>query len=133
MCVQLRGTSNRVHVCFSFFCPSPTVLAEEEAKGQAEPGRVLFDVVRSSAADDSLQNGSLVLCNPGTSSVPDSDSQTPEPQVHVPPPAAAPQDGRDYEVASSVADLSHSEDVTEASKDNTSVGHFGERVYPQFQ
>ncbi|XP_056296383.1 uncharacterized protein LOC130210312 isoform X2 [Pseudoliparis swirei] len=49
-----------------------TVSAAEETKGRAEPGRVPDDV--QSAADHSLHHGALVLCNPGTSSVPDADS-----------------------------------------------------------
>ncbi|XP_035536178.1 zinc transporter 1 [Morone saxatilis] len=103
---------------------NPKVLAEEETKGQAEPGRVLYDVRRvQSAVNDSLHNGALVLCNPGTSSIPDADTQTPEPQAEVHLHAAAQQDSRDCELAPSAADLSHSEDITEISKDNTCVGH----------
>ncbi|KAF7668937.1 hypothetical protein LDENG_00269450 [Lucifuga dentata] len=53
------------------------VLAEEEPK--SEQGCVVDDVNKvQSAVDSSLHNGTLVLCNPGTSSVPDGDSQTPE-------------------------------------------------------
>ena len=68
-------------------------MAAEEPRGQAEPaepGQAL-----DAAVDDSLQNGALVLCNPGTSSVPDIDQQTPrhQPEVHLH--AAAPQDSRD--------------------------------------
>ncbi|XP_044059963.1 zinc transporter 1 [Siniperca chuatsi] len=100
------------------------VLAEEETKGQAESGRVLDDVSRvQSAVDNSLHNGALVLCNPGTSSVPDTDPQTPQQQPEVHLHAAAPQDSRNCEVASGVADLSHSEDITELSKDKTCMGH----------
>ncbi|XP_051252862.1 zinc transporter 1 [Dicentrarchus labrax] len=103
---------------------NPRVLAEEETKAQAEPGRVLYDVSRvQSAVDDSLHNGAFVLCNPGTSSIPDADSQTPEPQAVVHLHAAAQQDSRDCEVAPRAADLSHSEDIAEISKDNTCVGH----------
>ncbi|XP_075956973.1 calcium/manganese antiporter SLC30A10 isoform X2 [Anarhichas minor] len=101
------------------------VLAAEEPKGQAEPGRVLEDVSYvQSAMDNSLHNGALVFCNPGTSSVPDADSQTAQQQpVHLH--AAAQQDGRDCEAASAVADVkvckceSRSEDIT----DNTCMGH----------
>ncbi|XP_070684675.1 LOW QUALITY PROTEIN: proton-coupled zinc antiporter SLC30A1 [Pempheris klunzingeri] len=97
------------------------VLAEEEAKGRAGPGRVLGDVSQS-AVDDTFHNGALVLCNPGTSSIPDSDSQPPqlEPQVHLH--AAAPQDGADCEVASGAAHVSHSDDLAEISKESTCVG-----------
>ncbi|XP_070762127.1 proton-coupled zinc antiporter SLC30A1 [Enoplosus armatus] len=87
-------------------------LAEEEPKGQAEPGRVLDDVSRVlSAMDDSVHNGALVLCNPGTSSIPDTDSQIPQAQPEVHLHAAAPQDGQDYE------------DIAEISKDNICMGH----------
>ncbi|XP_076592204.1 uncharacterized protein LOC143323913 isoform X2 [Chaetodon auriga] len=82
------------------------VLAEEEAKGQA-------------AVDDSLHNGALILCNPGISSIPDTDSQTSKHQAEVLH-EAAPRDGKVYDVASSVADLSPSKDI---HKDNTSIGH----------
>uniref|UniRef100_A0A8C9YD27 Cation efflux protein cytoplasmic domain-containing protein n=1 Tax=Sander lucioperca TaxID=283035 RepID=A0A8C9YD27_SANLU len=106
------------------------VLAAEKTKGQAEPGRVLDDVSHvQSAMDDSLHNGALVLCNPGTSSVPDTDSQTlqQQPEVHLH--AAATQDSMDCDVASGVAVLkvckceSRSDDITESSKDNTCMGH----------
>lgn len=116
-----------MHVCFSFLYWTPTVLAEEEAKGQAEPGRVLDDVSQvQSPADDSLHDGLLVLCNPGTSSVPDTDSQTPQPQPEVPLHAAAPQDSRDCEVVSGGADLSQSD--RHITEDNTCMGHLGKRV-----
>ncbi|XP_049888904.1 uncharacterized protein LOC126382847 [Epinephelus moara] len=102
-----------------------SVLAAQETRGQAEPGRVLDDVsCVQSAVDESLHNGALVLCNPGTVSVPDADSQTPQqhPEVHLQ--AAVPQDSGDCEAASGVIDLEvcnperHSEDITEISKDN---------------
>ncbi|XP_073350927.1 proton-coupled zinc antiporter SLC30A1 [Pagrus major] len=78
------------------------VLDEEEAKGEADPGRVLSDVSHTvqSAAEASFHNTALVLCNPGTSCIPDTDSPTPEPQS-----------GGD------------SEDITEISKDKTCSGH----------
>lgn len=110
-------------------------MTEEETKGLAEPGRVLDDVSQvQSAVDDSFHNGALVLCNPGTSSIPDTDSQTPrrQPDVHLH--AAAPQDSQDCELASGLADLkpckceSHSKDFTEISEDNASVGHLGKSV-----
>ncbi|XP_078099750.1 proton-coupled zinc antiporter SLC30A1 [Sander vitreus] len=105
------------------------VLAAEKTKGQAEPGRVLDDVSHvQSAMDDSLHNGALVLCNPGTSSVPDTDSQTlQQPEVHLH--AAATQDSIYCDVASGVAVLkvckceSRSDDITESSKDSTCMGH----------
>lgn len=100
---------------------TPTGSAEEESKGQAEPGRVLYDVsLVQSAVDDSLHNGALVLCNPGTSIIPDNDSQIPEPQAQVHLHAAAPQDSKDCE-----ANLSHSENITGISNDNTSMGYLG--------
>nr|XP_046244681.1 zinc homeostasis factor 1 [Scatophagus argus] len=96
----------------------------DSTKGQAEPRRALCDVSQvQSAVDDLLHSGTLVLCNPGTSSIPDTDSQTPEPQVEVH--TAAPQDNRDCEVVSGAADLSHSKDITELSKDNTCMEHLG--------
>ncbi|GAA6235291.1 zinc/cadmium resistance protein-like [Lates japonicus] len=101
------------------------VLAEKGTRGLAEPGQVLDDVSHvQSAVDNSLHNGTLVLCNPGTSSFPDTDSQTP---VHLH--AAAPQDSWDCDVVSGFADLktwkceSHSKDITEIFEDNTSMGH----------
>ncbi|XP_062275539.1 uncharacterized protein LOC133980761 isoform X2 [Scomber scombrus] len=79
-------------------------LAEEE--NQAEPIQVLDDVnqVRS-AVDDSFHNGALVLCNPGASTIPDTDPQFPEQQRKVHLHAAAPQDSRDCEVARGVGVL----------------------------
>ncbi|XP_070825768.1 proton-coupled zinc antiporter SLC30A1 [Chaetodon trifascialis] len=79
---------------------------KEEAKGQA-------------AVDDSLRNGALVLCNPGISSIPDTDSQTSKHQAEVLH-EAAPRDSKDYDVTSSVADLSLSKDI---HKDSSSIGH----------
>ncbi|XP_032361303.1 probable zinc transporter protein DDB_G0282067 [Etheostoma spectabile] len=108
------------------------VLAAEKtkAKGQAEPGRVLGDVSHNqSTVEDSLHNRALVHCNPGTSSVPDIDSQTPQQQPEVHLRAAAGQDSRDSDVASGVAVLKvsrcerHSDDITESSKDNTCMEH----------
>ncbi|KAM8768158.1 uncharacterized protein AB9X84_020351 [Acanthopagrus schlegelii] len=102
------------------------VCAEEEAKGEAEPGRVLSDVSRTvqSAVEASLHNGALVLCNPRTSCIPDTDS--PEPQSGGDTQAAALQDSgerraeKDEEVVSV-----HSEDITEISKDKACSGHLG--------
>ncbi|TKS80990.1 Zinc transporter 1 [Collichthys lucidus] len=96
------------------------VLAEGETKGHADPGRVLCDVSHS-GVDDSLHNGVFVLCNPGTSSIPDTDSQNPEVYLH----AAATRDSRDCGLASAAADLSHSEDDAEIFKDNAFKGHLG--------
>ncbi|XP_071784019.1 uncharacterized protein LOC139933728 [Centroberyx gerrardi] len=95
------------------------VEAEED---RAEQGCVAMgDVSRvPSAADGSLHNGTLVLCNPGTSSVPDGDSpaQTQKPPSGARSHMAAPQGvssgpgyqaqtvcSRDCEVQSIVADL----------------------------
>lgn len=79
-------------VCFSFFC----LPSEGGAKGQAEPRRVLCDVGRvRPAADGSVLNGALVLCNPATSGLLDSDARNPELQGELHQPAAAPQQGRD--------------------------------------
>ncbi|XP_056229300.1 uncharacterized protein LOC130167309 [Seriola aureovittata] len=108
----------------------PTVLAAEETKGLAEQGRVLDDVSQvQSAVDDLHHNGALVLCNPGTSSVPDTESKSSQqlPEVHLH--AEAPQDSLNCEDMSGVADLkackcdSPSKDITEISKANTSTGH----------
>ncbi|XP_053278063.1 uncharacterized protein LOC128439697 [Pleuronectes platessa] len=105
------------------------VLAAEESKGLAVPGGVLDDVVKvQSAAHDSLCNGALVLCNPGASSVPAADSQTPQPEVHLH--AAAPLDSE-----SGPADLkackveSLSKAITETSKEKKSVGHLDAPVW----
>ncbi|XP_068441925.1 proton-coupled zinc antiporter SLC30A1 isoform X2 [Clinocottus analis] len=95
------------------------VLAAEETKGQAEPGRVLDDVSHvQSAVDNSLHNGALVLCNPGTSSIPDTASQTTR-QQPVLRNAAGQQDSRDCEAASE----SRPEDTIEIYKDNTCMGY----------
>ncbi|XP_033970834.1 zinc/cadmium resistance protein [Trematomus bernacchii] len=64
-------------------------LAAEETKGRAEDGSHV-----QSAVNDSHHNGALVLCNPGTSSVPDTDCQTaPKTEVHLH--AAAPEESWD--------------------------------------
>ncbi|XP_053177271.1 zinc transporter 10 isoform X1 [Scomber japonicus] len=103
-------------------------LAEEENQG--EPRQVLDDVSQvRSAVDDSFHNGALVLCNPGASTIPDTDPQFPEQQREVHPHAAAPQDSRDCEVARGMGVVkackceSHSMDITEIAKDSTCVGH----------
>lgn len=103
-------------------------LAEEE--NQTEPRQVLDDVSQvQSAVDDVLHNGALVLCNPGASTIPETDSQAPEQQREVHPHPAAPQDSQDCEVEKGVVDLkarkceSHSKDIAEISKDSTCVGH----------
>ncbi|XP_045893182.1 zinc transporter 1 isoform X1 [Micropterus dolomieu] len=93
------------------------VMAEEETKGEAELGRV------QSAVEDMLHNGALVLCNPGTSCDPDTDSQTPQRQPAVHLHAAPPRDSSNCEVTSGVADLSHLEDITEIYKDKTCMGY----------
>ena len=105
----------------------PTVLAAEESKGLAVPGRVLDDVVKvQAAADDSLCNGALVLCNPGASSVPEADPQTPQPEVHLH--AAAPPDSESGSADLQINVESLSKDITETSKDKNSVGHLGKSL-----
>lgn len=100
-------------------------MAEGGAKGQTELGRVLYDVSQvQSAVEDSLHNGALVLCNPGASTITDTDSQAPESQVEVHLDATAPKDGGDSEIASSVVDLSNLKDIT----DGIRIGHLGKRV-----
>ncbi|KAK2847268.1 hypothetical protein Q5P01_010267 [Channa striata] len=106
------------------------VLAEEETKNRAESGRGLDEVNQvQSAVDTLLHNGALVLCNPETSSVPDTDSQTPEqqPQVHLC--AASPQNiwdsdvvrrGRDLKISQRIC---YSSNVTGILKDNVCMGH----------
>ncbi|XP_034405070.1 zinc transporter 1 [Cyclopterus lumpus] len=110
------------------------VLAAEETKGRPEPWRVLDDVRHvQSVVDHSLHNGALVLCNPGTSSVPDTDSQTARQQPFLLR-AAAQRDSRDSEAGGRVAELkvcqceSRSVDTTEASKDDACMGHLGKRA-----
>lgn len=72
--------------------------------------------------DNWLQNGALVLSNPGTSGVPDTVHQH----------AAALQGHRDREAVTATADLqvgeceNRSEDPTGTSKDNTCMGLLGE-------
>ncbi|XP_074496706.1 proton-coupled zinc antiporter SLC30A1 [Sebastes fasciatus] len=125
-----RGGADRQPKTESHLEVNRKVLAAEETKGQAEPGRVLGDVSHvQSAVDGSLHNGALVFCNPGTSSVPDTDSQNAQQQPEVHLHAAAQQDSRDCDAASGATDLkvcnweSYSEDITEFSKDNTCIGH----------
>ena len=48
------------------------MLAEEDPRGQEESEDDLQSKVQS-AVQDSLHSGALVLCNPGISSIPDSD------------------------------------------------------------
>lgn len=94
---------------FSFFILTPVVLAEGGAEAQAELGRVLCDVSRvRSAADGSFHNEALVLCNPGTPAL--SDTEAPESQAHVHWLAADP-DSRGSEISSS-----RYKDMTEISK-----------------
>lgn len=105
---------NIVRVCFPFFCLNSIVSADDGAKGQAQPGRVLYDVNQvQSATDDSFHNGALVLCNPGTASLTDIDFQVPESPAEGQLCAAAPKDGGDGEITSSSAALCRSRDVTE--------------------
>ncbi|KAM3875205.1 proton-coupled zinc antiporter SLC30A1 [Diretmus argenteus] len=63
------------------------VMAEEQTNDHTEQGCVVDEV--PCAVDGSFHNGTLVLCNPGTSSVPDSDfqaqTQKPSPQTQKPP------------------------------------------------
>nr|XP_019965812.1 PREDICTED: zinc transporter 1-like isoform X1 [Paralichthys olivaceus] len=98
------------------------VLAAEESKGLAMPGPVLDDISKvHSAADDSLCNGALVLCNPGASSIPEADSKTPQPEVHLH--AAAPPDQSGSADLTACKVESHSKDITDTSQDNNSMGH----------
>lgn len=100
-----------------------SVTSEERAKGRAEPGRVLCDVSRlQSAADDSLLNGALVLCNPATSGPSDSDARDPDPQGGRHLPAAAPQQCGDE-------DQSHSKGATSQLSEECRTANVGETVY----
>lgn len=118
--------SCEVCVCYTFFCLNPIALAEGGAKGQNDPGQVLSD--SRQAVDDSLNYGAIVLCNPGASSIADTESQAPESQAQVCRDGAAPQDSRDSKTASSVADFSHYEDITDISKEDACTEHVGKRV-----
>lgn len=92
--------------CFSFLCFTPIVSAEGEAKGQTDPEKVLHNFGQvQPAADVSLHNGALVLCNPGASSIVDADPQDTESQAKVFQEAKAPEDTIDGEGGSSVAHL----------------------------
>ncbi|XP_041669970.1 zinc transporter 1 [Cheilinus undulatus] len=99
------------------------VSAKGEAEGWADPERVLNDVCQiQSAVDDSLHNGALVLSNPGTSSsVPDTDCQTPQPHSGV----QDPQDSRNCEDVTCGTGLSHTDDGAEISEEN--MGHHGKK------
>ncbi|XP_047450254.1 zinc/cadmium resistance protein isoform X2 [Mugil cephalus] len=107
-----------------------TVSAEQESVDWGESKETRQSKVQS-AAEDSLQGGggALVLCNPGTSSVPGTDSETPQQEMDVHP--------DDCEEQTSVKDLeceSRSEDAAESHKYNTSYGqkssHHVERPVP---
>lgn len=114
-------------MCYTFFCLTPVVLAEGGVEGQNELGPVLSDVHQvHSAVDDSLNYGAIVLCNPGASSIADTESSAPEPQAEVCRDGGAPQDSRDSKTASSVAVLSHCKDITDTSKED--VWNVGKRV-----
>lgn len=104
---------------FSFFCLTPVVLAEGGAEAQAELGRVLCDVSRvGSAAVSSFHNGALVLCNPGTPAL--SDTEAPELQARVH--WLADPDSRGSEISSS-----QYKDMTEIAKAKDS-GDLGKAV-----
>ncbi|KAM6987503.1 proton-coupled zinc antiporter SLC30A1 [Tautogolabrus adspersus] len=100
---------------------------QRKAKGWTDPERILDDVSQVQyPADDSIHNGALVLSNPGIStSIPDRDSETPQPQPGVHLHAAAPQDSSNCEDLNCVADLSQTEEITGISKDRTCMGHLG--------
>lgn len=87
MYFQLLVTFNNVHL-FAFHSPFqlPTVKAKEQTKENTEEGCADDAGTLPSAVAGSFQEGSLVLCNPGASSVldPDSDSQD---QTQKPPPS----------------------------------------------
>lgn len=101
-------------MCFSFLS-APTVLAEGETKGQVDWGGVLGSPAEvEPAVDESLHNGALVLCNPDSLKLLDSDSTAPMQQ--------------DGEASTGAVDLkictfeTHSGDVTEVHKDNICSG-----------
>ncbi|KAM7399310.1 hypothetical protein PAMP_018591 [Pampus punctatissimus] len=86
--------------------------AMTEEGSQTEPRQVLDDISQvQPAVDNSLHNGTLVLCNPGACSISDSISQAPEQQQeeHVDLKTCKPE--------------SHLNDIREISKDSTCVGH----------
>lgn len=92
--------------CFSFLCFTPIVSAEGEAKGQIDPGKVLHNFGQvQPAADDSIHNGALVLCNPGASSIMDAEPQDTKSRAKVFQEAKAPEDSIDGEEGSSVTHL----------------------------
>ncbi|KAM8903154.1 uncharacterized protein AB9W97_007447 isoform 2-T2 [Spinachia spinachia] len=92
--------------------------AEETRGSRAGPGRVLDDYY-----------GALVLSNPGTSGVPDTESQAAARQQPVRLHPASHQGHRGCEAAGGTEDLQvgkceyRSEDPMETSKDNTCMGH----------
>ncbi|XP_023129513.1 uncharacterized protein LOC111570809 isoform X2 [Amphiprion ocellaris] len=102
-------------------------LAEEESIGREESQDISQSQVVS-AVDDSLHSGAFVLCNPGTSSAPDTDFQTPhqQPEVRL----------HDCEEGSGAEDLkackceSSSTDVTERRKYNICQGHVDSQKQP---
>lgn len=86
-----------------------------------------------SVVDNLHHNGALVLCNPGASNVPDSDSKSSEqqqPEVHLH--AETPQERQDSEETSGAGDLkvckcdSLKKDTPETSTDK---GHLGKRSW----
>lgn len=109
---SVRLSSCKEHQTF-FVLHSPTALAAEEAKGPADDVSLV-----QSAADDSLHNGALLFCNPGASSVPDIDPQSPQ---------QLPEVFAELEVCKCE---SLSKDIPETSKDETSMGHLGKSSAP---
>ncbi|XP_034557177.1 zinc/cadmium resistance protein [Notolabrus celidotus] len=95
------------------------VLTKEKAKGCTDPRRVLDDINQvHSDVDGCLHNGALILSNPGiSSSIPNADSQTSQPQPGVHLHTAPPQVDRNCE------DLSHSKDIAEVSIEDTCMEH----------
>ncbi|XP_029922241.1 zinc transporter 10 [Myripristis murdjan] len=126
---------------------APTVRAEEEAKHHAVQGRAVDDVSQvPSAMDGSLYNGALVLCNPGTSSVPHSNSPS---QTQNPPPGGPLGGGPCHQAVTDCVDSARPgsdrqerekvckceayphDELTETSKSSTCVGHFDNQNPPQ--
>ncbi|XP_008289893.1 zinc transporter 10 [Stegastes partitus] len=104
------------------------VLAEEESIGQEESKDISQSKVQS-AVDDSLHSGAFLLCNPGTSSAPDTDSQTPQqqPEVHL----HGCEEGSGAEDPKAYECESPSTDVSEGLKRNICRGHVDSQNVPQ--
>ncbi|XP_028275877.1 zinc/cadmium resistance protein [Parambassis ranga] len=77
-----RGTVGRQPDAGAHLQVNPKALSEEESISLEESKNTSQSNVLSKV-DDSMHSGVLVLCNPGTSSLPDADSKAPQSDIHL--------------------------------------------------